>query len=68
MKCVICKGNILPQPLSGWDQGHNAEPVKKGRCCEACNILIVVPARMKHMQAALWQKPIHKQDDGEESQ
>tara|TARA_R100000654_G_scaffold15874_1_gene33661 strand:- start:120 stop:278 length:159 start_codon:yes stop_codon:yes gene_type:complete len=29
-----------------WDQGHNAEPIADGRCCDRCNEDIVVPHRM----------------------
>ena len=46
MNCIICKDEILPQPVSGWDKGHNPYPVKdKGRCCDDCNSTIVVPVR-----------------------
>lgn len=27
--------------------GNNAEPVMKGRCCDKCNVSIVIPQRMK---------------------
>lgn len=39
MKCVICKESMDKQ-------GHNAEPVKKGRCCNFCNATKVIPARL----------------------
>lgn len=26
--------------------GNNADPVKHGRCCDDCNIAIVIPARL----------------------
>ncbi len=46
MKCSICKNKVAPQP-NGWAQGHNADPVvPNGRCCEACNSAVVIPARM----------------------
>lgn len=38
-KCVICKGEIT-------GHGHNAEPVKNGRCCDLCNSIEVIPARL----------------------
>ena len=44
MKCSICKEKINPDP-SGWSEGHNAEPVNNGRCCEVCN-RIVTSARL----------------------
>ena len=30
MKCVICSRRITTDP-DGWDGGHNAEPVAKGK-------------------------------------
>jgi len=56
MNCIICTDTINPQPITGWDKGHNAEPIKEGRCCEDCNSSIVVPARFSglvHYEQAL---------------
>ena len=44
MKCVICGKKI-----SG--HGNNAEPVAQGTCCDDCNLKIVVPERIKQVQA-----------------
>ena len=44
-KCSICKQPIQPDP-SGWSDGHNSEPVNKGRCCGMCNDMIVTPKRI----------------------
>ena len=41
-KCIICGSKI-----QGF--GHNAEPVKKGRCCGMCNDLIVIPTRISEL-------------------
>lgn len=41
-KCVICGkkfGNF----------GNNALPVKKGLCCDDCNLRVVIPKRIKEM-------------------
>ena len=38
-KCVICNSKF-------YGFGHNAEPVKKGRCCDLCNDIKVIPARI----------------------
>ena len=47
MNCSICRDEIQPQPVSGWDEGHNPWPIQdKGRCCEECNSELVVPARL----------------------
>jgi hypothetical protein len=43
MICVICKKDIS-SPI-----GHNADPVASGRCCDFCNVTVVLPARMKIM-------------------
>ena len=32
--------------------GHPAEPVRSGRCCNACNDLVVIPARLRAMRKA----------------
>ena len=46
MKCCICKGEI--EIHGTYTEGHNAEPaVKDGRCCDNCNMLVVIPARLK---------------------
>lgn len=44
-KCIICSGSYR-------GMGHNAEPVKDGRCCITCNYTKVIPARMDLMQIA----------------
>ena len=42
-KCCFCR-----KPLIGEDEhGNNPEPLRaKGRCCNVCNIMYVIPARM----------------------
>ena len=47
--CVICKKEIPPiiQGEFRWDDGHNAEPVKEGRCCTECNNSVVIPTRLR---------------------
>jgi hypothetical protein len=40
--CVICK-----QAYNGW--GNNAMPVKRGRCCDICNMAVVI-ARMYQLR------------------
>lgn len=42
-KCVICGKEI-----EGY--GNNAEPVKKGKCCDECNRTVVLPARIKDLK------------------
>jgi hypothetical protein len=44
MKCCICNKEIDKQ--GAWTQGHNAMPVKDGRCCSSCNSDIVIPERL----------------------
>lgn len=40
--CCICG-----EPIEGY--GNNAEPYKKGRCCDACNMKFVIPARLEKL-------------------
>lgn len=38
--CVICE-----EPIIDDKYGHNAEPIKSGKCCSGCNYKIVIPHR-----------------------
>ena len=49
MNCSICSETIPVQPVTGWDQGNNAQPINDGRCCDDCNMLVIV-ARLQQMQ------------------
>lgn len=53
MKCCICGGEIKPPyPNSKLDPiywGHNALPVKEGRCCDTCNFTVVLPERLNRI-------------------
>lgn len=50
MTCCICEEEIEVEPLSGWSEGHNADPVvPEGRCCNNCNADVVVPERMRRV-------------------
>jgi len=51
MICSICGCAIKPHPLSGWDQGNNAEPINSGRCCDDCNEKYVIPKRIADVLA-----------------
>jgi len=42
MDCCLCDSQITVEPLSGWDKGHNAEPLGAGRCCDNCNNNVVM--------------------------
>lgn len=42
VKCCIC-GRLVE------GAGNNAEPYKKGMCCNECNIKVVIPARQNQM-------------------
>ena len=48
--CVICEHPIGMDADGIWDGGHNAEPVAEGRCCEDCNWIVVIPARLRQRQ------------------
>ena len=47
-KCSICF-NTIGIDDDGWDGGHNAQPVNDGRCCEACNEMVVLKARLQQL-------------------
>lgn len=51
ISCSICGYKIEPHPLSGWAEGHNADPVNSGRCCDNCNETVVVPKRIHEYMA-----------------
>lgn len=42
-KCCICGEDII-----GY--GNNAEPYTSGRCCDACNLKFVIPARIDELK------------------
>jgi len=44
--CVIC-GTDIEIDAGDWKYGHNAFPVRGGRCCESCNMTVVIPARLR---------------------
>ena len=42
MKCCLCNNVIPVEPITGWAEGNNAEPlVKNGRCCNECNNQVI---------------------------
>jgi len=46
MKCDICEKEIPPVGL--WLAGNDADPVvDDGRCCNDCNVSVVIPTRLK---------------------
>jgi len=45
MKCDICDIEMTHPHLTDY-LGNNAQPILDGRCCDACDCLIVIPARM----------------------
>ena len=49
MDCSIC-GKPIPA-VGNWTEGNNAEPVNSGRCCNECNMSVVVPARMGYVNS-----------------
>ena len=48
--CCLCNGPIDPHTTPDgevyWTAGHNALPVKDGRCCTQCNGTKVIPLRL----------------------
>lgn len=58
-ECVICH-----QPFEGY--GNNAEPVAEGRCCDECNIKVVIPARIEEMNKSKKLDEAKEKDEAEE--
>ncbi len=50
MKCCLCGEKI--ETVGTWTQGHNAWPLKDGRCCTFCDNTKVIPARVKTFEEA----------------
>ena len=53
--CTICKGEIVDTSdisnLSNrWHFGNNAWPYAKGECCDTCNKVFVIPARIEQIR------------------
>tara|TARA_Y100000310_G_C20536846_1_gene741276 strand:- start:353 stop:508 length:156 start_codon:yes stop_codon:yes gene_type:complete len=48
MKCCLCDKKIELEE-NGWDSGHNAQPIRDGRCCDNCNYNKVMPIRLKEL-------------------
>ena len=50
-KCSICSEKIqehkTPKGKVYWSDGHNAQPINDGRCCDHCNDKVVIPARLE---------------------
>jgi len=57
MICSICdeeiKGQVVTHPDGSksvpWEGGNNAYPINEGRCCDKCNMEVVIPARLFNM-------------------
>ena len=48
-KCSICHGPLfIGNPR--WQGGNNARPINDGRCCDLCNAIVVLPARIARLQ------------------
>lgn len=47
IECSICHEDI-PVVLD-WAFGNNAQPVNDGRCCNRCNMEVVIPARLQEI-------------------
>lgn len=54
-RCSICQNKI-------YGRGNSATPVNDGRCCDGCNINVVLPARMNLTKKITPQKPIEKSE------
>lgn len=57
-KCVLCKKQV-----EGF--GHNPEPLASGRCCDLCNSMLVIPARMRQYLGGNNQNQKQKENESE---
>ena len=52
MICSLCNGEIeVLRNKDGvivYTEGHNAAPLGDGRCCDTCNMIKVIPARIQN--------------------
>lgn len=58
MLCCICKDEI--ENTCGEYSGHNAQPLKDGRCCDVCNDEYVTTARLILLEKHLQQKSTNR--------
>lgn len=52
IECVICGRDIEHKVHNGrvyWTQGNNALPVADGRCCDRCDVGVVIPTRLREI-------------------
>lgn len=49
-KCSICETEY-----SGY--GNNAQPINDGECCDHCNMLVVIPTRLKELNIHIVRMP-----------
>jgi hypothetical protein len=51
MECSICGNKIekkyTPEGVMYWNKGNNGKPINNGRCCDSCDNLFVIPARLQ---------------------
>jgi hypothetical protein len=48
----IC--SICGKKYGGY--GNNAQPVSSGRCCDICNMLVIIPTRARHQSQYMFIK------------
>ena len=48
-KELIC--SICGDPIEGY--GHSSQPVNDGRCCDKCNVEVVIPRRRELIECIL---------------
>ena len=64
--CIICAETIKPKFLGldkecnkhYWYDGNNAEPIAKGKCCDKCNIGVVIPHRFTDLQMSIIERKL----------
>ena len=41
ISCAYCKMEIEIDPITGWTEGNNGQPLVAGRVCSICNLLVI---------------------------
>ena len=44
---MICRKCDIAKIDEFGINSHNAQPINNGRCCDTCNLIYVIPTRMK---------------------
>ena len=62
MECANCNQEIKADPVTGWDQGNNGQPLVDGQVCHQCNILVIMERiRIAKLPKLTWENVTERQ-------